>query len=119
MTRGRAEGAHPALARLRALCTSLPGATERSAWGHPNFRTRTRTFATFEWIDGRPSIALRLDPADVDLLLKRPRFFSTPYGRGRWVSVWVDGRVSWTLVDRLVRRSHELAVRKRTDARST
>ena len=57
---------------------------------------------------GRPSIAFRLDPADVELLLRRKGFFATPYGRGSWVSVWADGPVNWTLVDRLLERSYRL-----------
>ena len=97
-----------ALRRLRAACLALPETSETGSWGHPNFKAGTRTFATFEWIAGRPSIAFRLDPVDVDLLLHRQHFFATPYGRGQWVSVWADGPVNWRLVDRLLRRSYRL-----------
>jgi len=108
-TSGPRTRSHPALRRLRACCLALPGTTEVASWGHPNFRTAKRTFATFEWIGGRPSIAFRLDPVDVDFLLHRRQFFITPYGRGRWVSVWADGRINWRLAGRLLRRSHQLA----------
>jgi predicted DNA-binding protein (MmcQ/YjbR family) len=96
------------LRRLRAACLALPETSEVGSWGHPNFRAGKRTFATFESIAGRPSIAFRLDPVDVDLLLHRKQFFVTPYGRGQWVSLWADGRVNWRLVERLLRRSYRL-----------
>jgi predicted DNA-binding protein (MmcQ/YjbR family) len=98
-----------AVNRLRAFCLSLPGSSEASSWGHPNFKTGRRTFAAFERINGRPSIAFRLESIDVDLLLARANFFATPYGRGQWVSIWADGRIGWRLVERLLRRSHHLA----------
>jgi len=98
----------PALPRVRALCLALPATSEAASWGHPNFKAGKRTFATFEWIAGRPSIAFRLDPVDVDLLLHRRHFFITPYGRGQWVSLWADGRLNWRLVERLLRRSYRL-----------
>lgn len=100
------------LRRLRTFCLVLPETTEADSWGHPNFRAGTRTFAAFEWIKGRPSIAFRLAPVDVDLLLQRRNFFATPYGRGQWVSLWADSPVNWRLVERLLRRSHRLATIK-------
>jgi predicted DNA-binding protein (MmcQ/YjbR family) len=101
------------LQRLRALCLSFPGTSETSSWGHPNFRAGKKMFVAYEHVGGRPSIAFRLDPTDVDLLLRRKSFFVTPYGRGLWVSVWVDGRLSWRLVERLLERSYRLVASKR------
>ena len=98
-----------ALARFRALCLSFPETTEVSSWGHPNFRTRQRIFATYEVVHRRPSMAFRLDPVDVDLLLHRKHFFATPYGRGQWVSLWADGRINWREVRQLLGRSYRLA----------
>jgi predicted DNA-binding protein (MmcQ/YjbR family) len=103
----------PALRRLRPLCLSLPETSESGSWGHPNFRAGKRTFAAFEWIGKRPSIAFRLDAVDVDLLLQRKNFFATPYGRGQWVSLWADGPVSWRLVERLLLRSYRQVALKR------
>src|SRR5438128_8544894 len=94
------------LQRLRELCLSLPETSEVGSWGHPNFRAAKRTFVTFEWIKGRPSIAFRLNSTDIDLLLRRKGFFATPYGRGRWVSIWADGSFDWSLVERLLRQSY-------------
>jgi predicted DNA-binding protein (MmcQ/YjbR family) len=103
----------PVLRRLRRLCLALPESSEVGSWGHPNFRAGKRTFAAFEWINERPSIAFRLNSTDIDLLLRRKRFFVTPYGRGQWVSVWADGRLNWDLVERLLRRSYRVVALKR------
>jgi predicted DNA-binding protein (MmcQ/YjbR family) len=102
-----------ALQRVRTLCLSLPESREVDSWGHPNFRAGKRTFATFEWIKGRPSIAFRLNPTDVDLLLRRKGFFVTPYGQGRWVSLWADAALNWATVRHLLEQSYRLVALKR------
>jgi predicted DNA-binding protein (MmcQ/YjbR family) len=101
------------VAKLRTLALSLPEATEAMSWGHPNFRAGRKTFAAFEIVKGRPSIAFRLDRADRDRLLRRKPFFATPYGRGRWVSMWADKAIDWTLVVDLLRRSYRTVALKR------
>jgi predicted DNA-binding protein (MmcQ/YjbR family) len=102
-----------AVQKLRALCLSFPETSERSSWGHPNFRAGKRTFAAFEVVKGRPSIALHLNSTDIDLLLRRKQFFVTPYGRGQWISLWADGDVDWRLVAELLERSYRLVALKR------
>jgi predicted DNA-binding protein (MmcQ/YjbR family) len=106
-------GATRVLERIRERCLSLPEASETRSWGHPNFRAGKRTFAAFEWVKGRPSIAFRLDSTDIDLLRRRDHFFATPYGQGKWVSVWADQPLNWRLVDRLLERSYRLVALKR------
>ncbi len=91
----------------------MPETTEKSSWGHPNFVAGKKTFVTFEMIGGRPSIAFRLSRDEIARLLSRHQFFETPYGRGQWVSVWADGRLDWTLVDDLLRRSYRTVALKR------
>jgi predicted DNA-binding protein (MmcQ/YjbR family) len=103
----------PVFARLRRLCLALPETHEATSWGHPNFRAGTKTFCTFEMIKERPSIAFRLSPADVDRTVRRQGFFATPYGRGLWVSRWVDDRVNWKLMTALVDRSYRYVAIKR------
>ena len=83
------------------------------AWGHPVFKAGKKTFVALEPIKGRQSIAFRLDPVDVDLLLSGGTFFETPYGRGLWASTWVDARLDWTLVASLVERSYRIVAQKR------
>ena len=99
--------------KLRGLCLSFPETSETSSWGHPNFRAGKRTFATFERVNGRPSIAFRLDHTDVERLLRRRQFFTTPYGRGQWVSVWADAPLDWDFVADLLRRSYRVVALKR------
>jgi len=102
--------------RLRSRCLAFPETTETASWGHPNFRAGKKTFCTFEVIQGRPSIAFRLSPTDVDLLLRRPHFFTTPYGRGQWVSVWADTPLNWRFIGGLLERSYRLVANKRMTA---
>jgi len=101
------------LERARALCLSLPETSEKISWGHPNFRAGKKMFVAFERIQGKPSIAFRLPPGDVQRLLQRKPFFITPYGRGQWVSVWVDDGLEWALVASLVPRSYRVVALKR------
>lgn len=101
------------LQRVRRLCLALPETRETLAWGHPVFKAGTKTFAAIEPVEGRPSVAFRLDPVDVDLLLKRKPFFPTPYGRGLWVSAWADRALDWTLVGDLIDRSYRSVALKR------
>ena len=101
------------LERVRRLCLALPEAREALAWGHPVFKAGAKTFAAIEPVDGRPSVAFRLEPVDVDLLLKRKPFFITPYGRGLWVSAWADQPLDWPLIVSLVERSYRVVALKR------
>ena len=100
-------------ARARRLCLALPESVETASWGHPNFRVGRKTFCTFEIVGGRPSIAFRLAAADVDLALARKHFFPTPYGRGMWVSQWVDAAIDWKFIAALLERSYRLVASKR------
>lgn len=104
----------PIVGKLRALCLAFPETSETSAWGHPNFRAGKRIFSAFEIVNGRPSIAFRLGAPDVNvLLLRNKNFFATPYGQGRWASMWVDGPVDWRRVARLLERSYRVVANKR------
>ena len=102
--------------RVRTLCLSFPEASEVSAWGHPVFRVRRKGFVAFEDWQERPSIAFRLEPLEVERLLARKTFFATPYGRGLWVSVWVDRAVNEKLLEKLARQSYRLIAGKRLSA---
>lgn len=95
-------------ARVRKICMTYPEATEKSSWGHPNFRAGKKTFVTLEVWQGRPSIALRLEAEQVQELLGEPEFFATPYGRGLWVSRYLDGRPGWRGIRHLIDQSYQL-----------
>ena len=103
----------PIYARLRRVCLSLPGAEEGIAWGHPSFRVGGRTFCTFEILRGRPTIAMKASPADVKRLSVRDDFVVTPYGRGVYVSRWLDGSINWRQLETLVKRSFKITVKER------
>jgi predicted DNA-binding protein (MmcQ/YjbR family) len=100
-------------ARARRLCLAFPETTETSSWSHPNFRAGRKTSCTFETVSGRPSIAFRLAPAAVATALRRRDFFATPYGRGLWASVWMDGAIDWKLIESLLEQSYRLVASKR------
>lgn len=106
-------GAGERLEKVRTLCLSLPETTERASWGHPNFLAGKKTFLTFECIQGRPSIAFRLDRVDIERLIRDERFFATPYGRGQWVSIWVDITFDWDFVRDLIVRGYRLVALRR------
>ena len=103
----------PLVERLRRLCLAFPETAETQSWGHPNFRAGKRTFCAFEVLQGRPSIAFRLSPADVERRLRQRRFFETPYGRGLWVSIWADGDVDWKEVEELLEAGYRQVANKR------
>jgi len=104
----------PVFARARRQCLSLPGSTEALAWGHPVFKAGGKMFCAFEVFKGRPSIAFRLDGKDATAALKNVRCFASPYGRGLWVSVWVDEVVDWKQIGAFVNESYRTVAPKRS-----
>lgn len=116
---------HPALARLRAICLSLPDSTEVEAWGAPTFRVG-KIFAMYsdpsdhQHSGGRPGVWLKAAPGNQELMVRdRPeRFFVPPYvGPSGWIGVWLDKRVSWKEVRQLVTDSYRLVAPKRSVAK--
>jgi predicted DNA-binding protein (MmcQ/YjbR family) len=105
--------ARPVFARIRRLCLSLPESSEALAWGHPTFKAGRKMFCAFEIIGGRPSVAFRLPAADVTATLKHVRCFASPYGRGLWVSVWVDGAVDRKQIEQFIEHSYRTVATKR------
>jgi predicted DNA-binding protein (MmcQ/YjbR family) len=94
--------------RVRALCLSLPGTTETTSWGHPNFRARGKAYVALETHQARPSIAFRLVSDQVRELCEDGTFFATPYGKGIWASIYADRRLNWRLIQSLIRQSYNL-----------
>jgi predicted DNA-binding protein (MmcQ/YjbR family) len=110
---GGASDEERALRRVRKLCLSLPETSETDSWGHPNFRAGKRTFVTYEWLRGIPTIAFRLSRAEVRRRQRTRGFLTTPYGRGQWVSMEAHGRVDWHLVEALILKSYRQVAIKR------
>jgi predicted DNA-binding protein (MmcQ/YjbR family) len=112
-----AEAEEELIQRFRTMCLELPEASEVSSWGHPNFRAGKKTFATVEWFKGRPSFAFKVGAPDVARLQRqRANTFTTPYGRGEWISIWIDRRVNWRLIETLAEQSYRLVALKRMTA---
>jgi len=102
------------LAGVRKLCLSYPESNETAAWGHPNFRAGKKAFVTFERWEGRPSVAFRVQDAEKEKLRVGGEFFVTPYGRGQWVSLWIDKPVpDWPVIESLIDESYRLVAIKR------
>ena len=99
--------------RLRKICLAFHGAEERESWGHPVFFVRNKCFAAWEPKEGRGAIAVRIDPLDAGIFAEDQRFFPTPYGRGKWISMWAEGEIDWKLVAQLVERSYAITTAKR------
>jgi len=97
------------LAKLRAICTTLPGTTEKQSWGHPNFCVNKKIYSGYENYKGEWFIFFRVEKDHQSLFLKDPRFVSTPYiGKNGWVSLRVEGRLRWSEIRGLVKESYRL-----------
>jgi hypothetical protein len=121
----------PVFARARRMCLALPETSEASSHGHPAFyagvaaghamggrdKHSPKMFCAFEMHWGRPSIAVRVPIVEFDAQVKAGRLFATPYGRGAWTSVWVDGELNWKELTALVGRAYN-GVRPRAGATS-
>ena len=101
------------LAKLRALLVALPGTSEKSSWGHPNFHTSERTYCAFhQHRSGVPCIWLRLDPLAAELMRDDPRILSSAHGGLGWIGVNAEGRIDWSFVRELAIDAHSLALPK-------
>ncbi len=112
MTAGNAFD-RPVFARLRRICLALPETSETTSWGHPNFRAGRKIFCAFETFGGRPSVAFRVTAAAAKQFARKRHFFATPYGRGVWISRWVDVPADPRELAGLVERSYRQVAPKR------
>ena len=103
------------LARVRQLCTALPGVSEVRAWGHPNFKVGGKTFAAFERYRGEWAIAFNAEPEHQRFLVERSdQFYVTPYvGKRGWVSMRVEPGIDWKSLKSLLAEAHRLTTVKR------
>jgi hypothetical protein len=87
--------------RVRAICTALPGVTERLSHGAPAFFAGKQFLML--WPNGHhdhqfPHLWCAAPPgAQAELVMSEPeRFFRPPYVGGRgWVGLRLDGDVDW------------------------
>ena len=101
------------LQALRKFCLALPETVETDSFGHPNFRAGKKTFCAVEWVKGRPSVAFRLDPADQAAVGMLADFFPTPYGKGLWLSLWLDEQPAMALLENLALTGYRTVALKR------
>lgn len=117
-------GTDHVLARLRAICLTLPEVTEKPFGGHtaPTWRVRDKIFVTTssgEYGDGRLSLWCKAAPGAQEVLVggDPERFFVPPYvGHNGWIGVRLDAPVDWEMVGALVTDSYRMTAPKRLQA---
>jgi len=106
------------LEHLRAICTSLPGVTEKLSHGEPTWFVR-KTFVMFadHHHDDRLAFWCAAPPgAQEELVATDPqRFFRPPYvGVRGWVGVYLDvPDVDWTEIEEIVLDAYRQVAPKR------
>lgn len=98
------------LERIRKICEKLPGATEKSTYGHPGFRVAEGFFVILEEYKGKLSIVVKVGTVGQELFLEDPRYYLTPYiGKKGWVSLHVHAApLDWTEIRGLIVGSYKL-----------
>lgn len=110
------------LTRLRRICRKLPEAEERETWGEPTFRIRNKIFCVYSGEYDRPALTCKAPEGSQAVLVGADpkRFFVPRYvGHIGWVGVWLDGKVDWDEVARLVERSYKMTAPKRGVGKKT
>lgn len=112
------------LARVRAMCVSLPETTERLSHGAPTFFIRDKkTFVTFHddhHGDGRLAIwcAAPVGAQEAMVAAEPDRFFRPPYvGHRGWLGVRLDRDIDWDEVDAIVEDAYRTVAPKTLVAR--
>lgn len=95
------------LARVRALCATLPGSAEKEAWGRPTFRAAPKIYAVYGSHEGHSTaLIIKPDPDEAPALREDPRFFSPKYyGPSGWLAIDLDDATDWDEVAELLASS--------------
>ena len=104
------------LQQLRAICLSLPEATEVGGVGDPTFKVRDKIFAMQHGMNGRPSLWCKAARGFQSMIVDSdPRqFFVPPYvGHHGWIGIWLDRPLDWGHVAELVRDSYRMTAPSR------
>src|SRR5262249_32469541 len=98
----------PPLDRLRAICLSLPEATERETWGEATFRVREKIFAMAGDGRGRWAMSCKARPGLQAALVEAApdRFYVPPYvGPKGWIGIYLGDETDWDELADLVEES--------------
>lgn len=97
----------------------MPGVTETVTFGHPTFQVAGKTIAVLEEYKGELGIAIKVGKLMLQIFLKDPRFFLTPYaGKHGWVTLRVHAApLDEVEIRELLKASIELVSRKEAPAR--
>jgi predicted DNA-binding protein (MmcQ/YjbR family) len=104
-----------ALAKVRAICLALPQTKETMTWGKPHFRVGEKIFCGCGEQRGRPSIGLKMEPAESRLLMTVPGVEKAAYSRPNdgWVQIDPGVFDDWDDIQRLIIGSYRLIAPKR------
>lgn len=101
--------ADPVLAKVRAICLSLPDSRETITWGEPHFRVGDKIFAGYGAHKGKVSIGFKLTKPHADAVIHDARFTRAPYvGRHGWVSLDASSAIDWKSLRAMIRESYGL-----------
>ncbi|MGH3648535.1 MAG: MmcQ/YjbR family DNA-binding protein [Micromonosporaceae bacterium] len=111
------------LVRLRAICLTLPEATERVSHGEPTWFVRgKKTFVTYadHHHDDRLGFWCAAPPGAQEAYVSSDpeRFFRPPYvGHRGWLGVYLDVAVDWAEIAEIVSDAYRMVAPKTLVAR--
>ena len=107
------------LGRVRALCTALPGVSEKLSHGAPTWFVKGRTFVMYHddhHGDGRLALWCAAPEGAQEMLVDAApeHYFRPPYvGHRGWVGVRLDRTLEWDEIAGVVEDAHETIARRR------
>jgi predicted DNA-binding protein (MmcQ/YjbR family) len=108
------------LERVRLTCLAHPQAEERQTWDEPTFRIRDKIFCAYVRHSERPALTCKAPEGSQAVLVGADpeRFFIPRFvGHIGWIGMWLDGKVDWDEVAKLVARSYLMTAPKRLGMR--
>src|SRR5512138_1853183 len=93
------------LEKLRRICLVHGQAEERLTWDVPTFRIRDKIFCSSIPHTDRPALICKAPEGSQTVLVAADpkRFFVPRYvGHVGWIGMWLDGKVDWDEVAKLV-----------------
>jgi predicted DNA-binding protein (MmcQ/YjbR family) len=107
------------LEHVRRVCLAHPQAEERLTWDEPTFRIRDKIFCAYIHHADRPALTCKAPEGSQAVLVGADpaRFFVPRFvGHIGWIGMWLDDKVDWDEVAKLVARSFTMTAPKRLGA---